>query len=179
MPADTSDSSKAFVRLMDLSSSITYVTLASQSGTVASYVGYLQTTAYYPVAATTTSMRMWDTQSGSYNSPSVTFDTAFTGLTAYTVVFFTTKAGVQSAKVVMDRSVTQSSTSGTTGSATLGLTTPSIRFVNAIEGASLSIYTNKLNDITLPFMEATAYFPIADGSITISNVVNNGVSYNN
>jgi len=94
-------------------------------------------------------------------------------------MFFTKKDGTQSAVIANDRTFTPGS-QGTTGSATLSLATPSIRFINAIEGVTLRIFSDKLADISLGFTDSTQYYGVTSGSITINNILNqNGISLNN
>jgi len=117
------DSSKAWIRMMDLGSAVEYNTLAYQAGAVFQYVGYLQTTAYVSIPVTTTAMRMYDPQTQTYNTPSLAFQTSFQSNTAYTVMFFTPTSG-QTVVITTDRMVAGATQpSSTTGSNTGSLST--------------------------------------------------------
>jgi len=133
MDSANTDTSKAWLRLMDFSQSIKYITLASQAGAIAQYIGFLQATPFTSLAASTNQLRFYNSETETYNTPSLLVDTTFSGANAYTVMFYTSSSGVQSAVVVNDRAVgsgnQQQSTvaaSTTTGSAsTTGQTTES------------------------------------------------------
>jgi len=116
---DTSnDSTKVWVRLMDFSQSVQYITLAYQAGAIAQYVGFLQTTTYTPIAASTTQLRFYNSATQTYNTPSLLINTTFISLNAYTIMFFTSSNGTQSANVIKDRAVGTNGSTSTSGSAT-------------------------------------------------------------
>jgi len=105
MDSANTDSSKAWLRMMDFSQSVKYITLASQAGAIAQYIGFLQTTPYTALAASTSQLRFYNSETQTYNTPSLLVDTSFSGANAYTIMFFTSSTGVQSAVVVNDRAV--------------------------------------------------------------------------
>jgi len=103
----TAGSSEAYVRLVDLSSAYTYLTLASAGGSADQYVGYLEAAAYSPISASETSMVIFDSQNGNYNKPILTFPISFTAGQLYAVYFVTDSTG--------DRAVISQSSSSTIG----------------------------------------------------------------
>jgi len=100
-----SDNTKAWVRLMDFSQSIKYITLASPAGAIAQYIGFLQTTTYSALSASTNQVRFYNSETQTYNTPSLLVDTSFSGQNAYTIMFFTSSTGVQSTVITNDRTV--------------------------------------------------------------------------
>jgi len=99
MPIDTS---KAYVRLMSLSSESKFITLASVSGSIASYAGSMVCTQFVAVDPSVSSLRIYDSQSGTYNSPMITLPTTLSAANAYTVFYFTPSSG-PAAEIVHDR----------------------------------------------------------------------------
>jgi hypothetical protein len=48
---------------------------------------------------------------------------------------------------------------------------PYVRFVNQIEGSTLTVYSDKLTTINLAYEAATPYYDVATGSVSITNVL--------
>jgi len=131
IPADI-DSSEAYIRLIDLASTSNFVTLASTAGSIASYVGSYVCTPYVAMNPSVTALRVFDSVTGTYNTPSVTLSASFVGGDAYTVFYFTPTSG-PAATVIYDRSLTgssaapaNSSSSGVVSGSTPGASTASI-----------------------------------------------------
>jgi len=120
------DSSKAYVRVIDLGEDVQYISVATVAGTIASYEGFLVATNYQPVDPSITSeFRIFNSVTGTYNTPILTLPAALIAGEAYTVFFFTPVAG-PSAYIVYDHNATISSSSSpmmTTGMAAPQMTT--------------------------------------------------------
>jgi len=106
-PESSLDTANSYVRLIDLSNSTSFITLASTSGSIASYVGSYVCTTYQSVDPSTTSFRIFDSQTQTYNTPSVTMTATIAAGDAYTVFYFTPSSG-PAAVVALDRSLTGS-----------------------------------------------------------------------
>jgi len=89
----TIEDSESWVRLIDLATASDEITLAYTDGAVAAYVGPMVNTMYYNIDPTTTSMRIYLSATGSYNSPMITLNTDFNASCAYTVFYFTPSTG--------------------------------------------------------------------------------------
>jgi len=130
LPAGYSaSSSEAFVRLVDLSSAYTYLTLASAGGSADQYVGYLEAAGYSSISTSVTSMVIFDSQNGNYNKPILTIPTSFTAGELYAVYFVTDSTGnkaiiAQSSSSTIGQSTPSSSASSTsTGPVIIGSST--------------------------------------------------------
>jgi len=124
-------SSEAYVRLVDLSSAYTYLTLASAGGSADQYVGYLEAAGYSPISTSVTSMVIFDSQNGNYNSPILTIPISFTAGQLYAVYFVTDSTGnraviAQSSSSTVDQSSsTSASSTSASGPVIVGSSTSS------------------------------------------------------
>jgi len=119
------DYTQSWIRMIDLGTDSNLVTLAYTNGAIASYVGSLVNTQYQTISPNTTTLRVYYSTGGSYNSPLITLDSALNASDAYTVFYFTPASG-SVASLVFDRDFlgwTQStaSTTGMMPKATTGL----------------------------------------------------------
>jgi len=97
------EDSKCWVKLVDLGYTANLITLASVSGDIVSYVGPLVNSPYVNVDPTTTSLRIYNSSTGSYNTPDITLSTQLNATNAYTVFYFEPSTGPM-AEIVFDRS---------------------------------------------------------------------------
>jgi len=87
------DTSKAYIRVLDLASSSEFVNFATIAGTFAAYVGPMVATQFYAVDPSTTDLRVFDSATGSYNAPMVDSTISVTAGNAYTYFYFTPASG--------------------------------------------------------------------------------------
>jgi len=117
----STDSTKAWIRFLVLTQDIQYLTLASPAGAIVSYAGFLTYTPYTSIAASTTNMRVYKSDTQTYNTPLIVFNTTFVGLEAYTIMFFTENNGTLSfVSVIDDRHVGAESSTTTAAGTTTG-----------------------------------------------------------
>jgi len=138
----TVDTTKAWIRVIDLATSSEFVNFATVSGTFAAYVGPFVATQFQSVAASTNDLRVFDSATGSYNSPMVDIPVSMTAGNAYTVFYFTPASGA-SANFNFDHtfsgSTQPSSTSSSSSTSTSGAVEPSSTSTSgAVEPSSTS-----------------------------------------
>jgi len=113
------DPSKAYVRMIDLGNATRYTTIASASGSLSTYVGFLEATPFVAIDKSTSDLVVFDSQAGTYNDPILTIPTSFNGGSAYTVFFFTPTSGAN-AVVQLDRTLPTTSPVTSTPSSSTG-----------------------------------------------------------
>jgi hypothetical protein len=109
------DTSKAYVRVIDLGEGVQYISVATVAGAMSSYQGFLVATNYESVDPSITSeFRIFNSQTGTYNTPMITIPANLTAGNAYTVFFFTSSTGANYATLVYDRDISGPSSTGAT-----------------------------------------------------------------
>jgi hypothetical protein len=117
------DTTKAYIRMIDLGQAVEYVSFAYVAGSISSYTGYLVATSFEAVdPSVATEFRIFESTQGSYNAPLITAPLTLSAGNAYTL-FFYTSSGSYTAKLAYDHSISGSvtpvsSTSSSTGSPT-------------------------------------------------------------
>jgi len=91
--AVSSDTSKSWIRVIDLATSSEFVNFATVEGSFAAYVGPMVVTKCQAVSASDNELRVYDSATGSYNSPMVSLPIAMTAGNAYTAFYFTPSSG--------------------------------------------------------------------------------------
>jgi len=123
------DATKAYVRVINLGEGVQYISVATVAGTISSYQGFLVATNYQQVDPSITSeFRIFNSVSGTYNTPIITIPATLTAGKAYTVFFFTPSNGIDSAYYVYDHDAIISSgspmTTGSVAQMTTGVAAP-------------------------------------------------------
>lgn len=126
--AANSDDSKAWIRVIDLATSNEFVNFATIEGTFAAYVGPMVTTQYQSISPSDNQLRIFDSATGSYNTPMVSQSISMDAGSAYTVFYFTPESGA-AASFYYDQAISgaiipppATSTSGSLPSSTSGST---------------------------------------------------------
>jgi hypothetical protein len=83
------DVSKAYVRMIDLGQGVQYVSFAAVSGSLSAYTGFLVATPFKEVSPSINEFRIFDSQSGTYNTPILKTSVTLQAGKVYTYFFFT------------------------------------------------------------------------------------------
>jgi len=142
------DSTKAYVRMIDLGEAVQYVSLAYVAGSINAYTGFLVATPFKPVdPASATEFRIFETTKGTYNAPLVTLSTSLTAGKAYTVFFFT-PSGSTSATLALDHDISGSianPTPASTSTSSAGTSTSADASSTSTSSTSSPIVSNHEN----------------------------------
>jgi len=118
----TVDPTKSWIRVIDLATSSEFVNFATVEGTFAAYVGPMVVTQYQSVSTSDNVLRVFDSATGSYNSPMVSVPITLSAANAYTAFYFTPTTG-PAANYVYDH--TFSGAAGSSTSSSTGISIPS------------------------------------------------------
>jgi len=117
---------RAWIRFIDLGAGVQFLNLNTNTGTLFSYVGFLESTAFAPVNTASTST-LTVVESGTSNSYPVSLTSAGGSISqsnAYTVFFFTPASG-NNGVAYLDRVLSSSPSASSTSSSAASSSTPS------------------------------------------------------
>eukprot|EP01114_Cavostelium_apophysatum_P001944 TRINITY_DN116_c0_g1_i2.p1 TRINITY_DN116_c0_g1~~TRINITY_DN116_c0_g1_i2.p1 ORF type:complete len:511 (+),score=171.59 TRINITY_DN116_c0_g1_i2:135-1667(+) len=174
------DSSKAYVRIISLGGAVGQISLAQNGQPVLTQVGNLMASNY--AALSVPANNLWLYQSGGQISNTYTLNLG-NGLvagSAFTIFWFTPQTGSPSGSLILDRQVAEPSTTasaGTSGEVATGSTSGSaspnfVRFMNALEGQTITITTDNAGTFTLSYKQVSEYVQVNSATTIVLTVTN-------